>query len=57
VLQQKLQTVVNDPELAKNLAGQAISISRKPVRELPEFLGRENEKYRAIITDAKISIK
>lgn len=56
-LQQKLQAIVQEPELAKNLEGQAISISRKPAKDLPEFLRNENQKYRAIITDAKISIQ
>jgi len=37
-LQNKLQTIIENPELAKSLAGQAISISRKPAKELPDFL-------------------
>ena len=56
-LQQKLQTVVNSPELAKNLSDQAISISRIPSSELTDFLIKENDKFRAIISSAKINIQ
>ncbi len=56
-LQDKLQEALGNPELAKSLSAQAVSIAKMPPQDLPAFLARENDKYKTIISDAKISIK
>lgn len=56
-IEQKMLSVLDNPELKRNLAKQAISISKKTSKELAAYLISENEKFRTIISDGKISVK
>jgi tripartite-type tricarboxylate transporter receptor subunit TctC len=56
-LEEKLLSVLDNPELKQRLASQAISIRKMAARELKEFITVENEKYRRIIRDANITVQ
>jgi len=56
-LEKKLQLVVDNPELSKNLALQAISTNHKSAKELQTYLNKENEKFKSIIQEAHINIQ
>ncbi len=57
LLEKKLKAVVDHPEFTKNLALQAISTSQKSSKDLPSYLSKETEKFKAIIQDAHINIQ
>lgn len=56
-LQQKIQAVLRNPDLEKNLAQQAIMIAPKKPEDLKAFIAAETDKYKSIITQAKISVQ
>ena len=57
ILEKKLKGVIDNPDLNKNLALQAISINPKPAKELQTYLSKETEKFKSIIQDAHINIQ
>ncbi|MGB6103418.1 MAG: tripartite tricarboxylate transporter substrate binding protein [Pusillimonas sp.] len=57
ILQEKIQTVLRNPELEKSLSQQSIAIAAKEPDELAAFIVQENEKYKNIIAQAKISVQ
>ena len=57
ILEKKLKGVIDNPDLNKNLALQAISINPKPAKELQTYLSKETEKFKSIIQEAHINIQ
>ena len=57
ILEKKLKGVIDNPDLNKNLALQAISINPKPAKELQTYLNKETEKFKSIIQEAHINIQ
>jgi tripartite-type tricarboxylate transporter receptor subunit TctC len=56
-LEEKLLAVVDDPKFKEKLTAQAISIRKMPSKEFRDFISREAEKYRGIISEANISVQ
>ena len=56
-LEEKLLIALNNAELKTKLAGQAISIKKMAAKELRDFVVSETEKYKTIISEAKITIQ
>jgi tripartite-type tricarboxylate transporter receptor subunit TctC len=56
-LEEKLLMALDSAELKTKLAGQAISIKKMTAKELRDFVVSETEKYRTIISEAKIAIQ
>ena len=56
-LEERMNEVLRNPELKKNLANQAISISTKSAKDMVPFLAAENEKFRSVISEGKITIQ
>jgi tripartite-type tricarboxylate transporter receptor subunit TctC len=57
LLERKLKLVADNPEMAKNLALQAIAINQKTPKELQTYLMKESEKFKSIIQEAHINIQ
>ena len=56
-LEEKLLIALGSVELKTKLAGQAISINKMTAKELRDFVVSESEKYKSIISEAKIAIQ
>ncbi len=56
-LEEKLLIALGSVELKTKLAGQAISIKKMTAKELGDFVVSESEKYKSIISEAKIAIQ
>lgn len=56
-LEEKLLIALGSAELKTKLAGQAISIKKMPAKELRDFVVSETEKFKTIISEAKIAIQ
>jgi tripartite-type tricarboxylate transporter receptor subunit TctC len=56
-LEEKLLVALDSAELKTKLAGQAISIKKMTAKELRDFVVSESEKYKSIISEAKITIQ
>lgn len=56
-LEQAVLGVLDDPKFKDKLAAQAISIRRMPADQFREFVAREGEKYRGIVSEAKITLQ
>jgi len=56
-LEQKLLIALDSSELKAKLADQAISIKKMPAKQLRDFVISETEKYKTIISEAKIAIQ
>jgi tripartite-type tricarboxylate transporter receptor subunit TctC len=55
-LNSELAKVLNDPELIKKLADQAVDLSSSTPEELGSLIRNEHDKWGKVIKDAKLNV-